>query len=610
MRKEMSKQDRVLIVDDEEGIRNFLRDALEPEYTVLVSEDGKGALDSARRQRVDVAISDIKMREMDGIQVLKGLKGINPDVEVIMLTAYASADSAIEALRLGAYDYITKPSPVENIRRVVRNALGKQRLLRENRELVKSLQAFSRELMDKNDLLSSLSGELEVANAHLREAKESLQLRVLERTAQLEEERGKLQKRVRELSALNQASRAMGAVFDLDELLDLMIDLIARETEAQRGSIMLIDPPTNELVIKAARGLSAEVVLSARPRVGEGFAGWVAEKGEPLFIDDVEEDPRFRGRTSDPQYSTKSLLCVPLMAKGEVIGVININNKLSGYRFTREDLDLVTTLAAGASLSIENARLHQELTQRERMKRELEIARKIQESFLPWKMPHIEGFEISAMSVPAEEVGGDYYDFVPVDEGHWGIAIGDVSGKGVPAAIYMAMARSVLRAQAVGVLSAGDVLSNVNRTLSQDMSGTTPAMFLTAFYIVLDTSHGRVAYANAGHGPPILYRRREGRSTKFGDSGMVMGVMEDFRYHEGELTLEEGDVILLYTDGSTEARNRKGDMFGFSRLCRLLEECPSCSAQEVRDHIHRGILGFTEGSPQYDDLTLMVIKMR
>ena len=430
----------------------------------------------------------------------------------------------------------------------------------------------------------------------------------MEDTAHLEAKSKELEKRVRELSALNQVSRAMSTVFDLDELLDLITDLITKETEAQRGSIMLIDPPSSELVIKAARGLSPEVINNARSKIGEGFAGWVAKEGTPLLIDDVEQDVRFSVQASDPQYSTKSLLCVPLIAKGDVIGVININNKLSGNAFTPEDLSLVTTLAGGASLSIENARLHQDITQRERIKQELEIAQQIQESFLPQEMPHLVGYEISAQSVPAREVGGDYYDFIRVDDNHWGIFIGDVSGKGVPAAIYMAMARSVLRAQAVGVLSTREVLSNTNLTMAQDPPDTPSAMFLTAFYIVLDACRNKITYTNAGHGPAILYRQRQGVCTNLVNKGLVLGLMEDSDYQEDETTLEEGDSILLYTDGSTEARNGNGDMFGFERLCNLLEKHSDSSAEAIRSNIHRSILDFTDGTPLHDDLTLMVIK--
>ena len=450
---------------------------------------------------------------------------------------------------------------------------------------------------------------LEMAKGdRVQEHGESLGVNHSERTAQLEEKSRELEKRVKELSALNQVSQVMSSVFDLDELLDLIIDLITQETEAQRGSIMLLDPTTEELFIKAARGLSPDVIESARPKVGEGFAGWVVKESKPLLISDVEKDERFPVRASDPKYSTKSLLCVPLIAKDGVIGAININNKLSGNAFTNDDLGLVTTLAGGASLAVENARLHQNLTERERINRELEIARQIQEGFLPQEMPQIDGYQISALSLPAVEVGGDYYDFIPVDDNHWGIFVGDVSGKGVPAAIYLSMARSIIRTQVMGVLSSKEALSRANYTLAQHVPDTDSAMFLTAFYILLDLARDRVIYTNAGHGPALLYCRGERECRELENEGLVLGLTEDWTYQEGEFALEEGDVILLYTDGATEARNKKEDMLGLSGLRSLLERYSAANTQDILNGIHQGILDFTDGTSLHDDLTLMVIK--
>jgi sigma-B regulation protein RsbU (phosphoserine phosphatase) len=296
------------------------------------------------------------------------------------------------------------------------------------------------------------------------------------------------------------------------------------------------------------------------------------------------------------------------MAKDRVIGVLNVGNRSSEGKFSRDDSELLSTLANEIGLAIENALLYRRLTEQERMRRELEIASSIQRSLLPQEMPHVKNIDLAVISIPAREVGGDYYDFVSVGRDRWGVVIGDVSGKSIPAAIYMAMVRSILRAQAMGKTSASDVLAGVNSLVSEDVKTIGNTMFVTMFYGILDAPTRTFIYTNAGHNSPILYRPTEKKYGLLKTGGMVVGVVGDYRYQQSKVQLAVGDTIVFYTDGITEAKNPKGEMLGEDSLRRMITRYGDLDAGEIKDRIYEDLLNFTNGAPQHDDLTLVVLK--
>ncbi len=242
----------------------------------------------------------------------------------------------------------------------------------------------------------------------------------------------------------------------------------------------------------------------------------------------------------------------------------------------------------------------------ERKKFELESARQIQVSFMPESTPILKEFQIGAFSLPALEVGGDYYDFIPISEGKWGLVIGDVSGKGFPAALFMALSRTCVRANAMGDDTASGSILKANRIISQDSSS---GMFITLFYSVLDLKSKKLRYVNAGHNPPIILNGKGGGIKLLGAKGIALGVVDEIVLEEVELDLAPNDVIVFYTDGVTEAINKKEEQFGELRLTEVVMKNNHLSASELVDKIKNDIMDFTQGEPQFDDLTLFALKV-
>jgi len=250
--------------------------------------------------------------------------------------------------------------------------------------------------------------------------------------------------------------------------------------------------------------------------------------------------------------------------------------------------------------------LRRTTAENERVQKELDLARGIQRSFLPESPPIVPGFDLAALNTPALEVGGDFFDFIPVSLDQWGLVIADVSGKGFPAALFMALSRTMLRANALGNPTVLQTICRANNMIAQEGRAN---MFVTLFYGVLDPKSKTLTYVNAGHNPPFVTDREGGDIVILAAKGIALGIMSDMEFEEKEVTLREGDILLLYTDGVTEAVNRKGEMFGQHRLAKLVEDNQKRSAQEIIQIIEQTVLEYAEGLPQFDDLTLMAVKV-
>jgi len=250
--------------------------------------------------------------------------------------------------------------------------------------------------------------------------------------------------------------------------------------------------------------------------------------------------------------------------------------------------------------------LRRTTAENERVQKELDLARGIQRSFLPESPPIVPGFDLAALNTPALEVGGDFFDFIPVSLDQWGLVIADVSGKGFPAALFMALSRTMLRANALGNPTVLQTICRANNMIAQEGRAN---MFVTLFYGVLDPKSKTLTYVNAGHNPPFVTDREGGDIVILAAKGIALGIMSDMEFEEKDVTLREGDILLLYTDGVTEAVNRKGEMFGQHRLAKLVEDNQKRSAQEIIQIIEQTVLEYAEGLPQFDDLTLMAVKV-
>jgi sigma-B regulation protein RsbU (phosphoserine phosphatase) len=249
--------------------------------------------------------------------------------------------------------------------------------------------------------------------------------------------------------------------------------------------------------------------------------------------------------------------------------------------------------------------LQRTTAEKERMSKELEIGKGIQQSFLPESTPEIAGIDLAAFNLPAMEVGGDFYDFIPISKDKWGLAIADVSGKGVPAALFMALSRTLIRASAVRNPTAVNAIKQANRLICEDSK---TSMFVTLFYALADSKKMTLTYVNAGHNPPLLFRGASADITLLEAKGIALGVIEEAELEEAEIGLKSGDLVVLYTDGITEAINEEGEEFGQERLMRVVRENRTSTAHDIIEHIREEVVAFAGKQPQFDDITLMVLK--
>lgn len=291
---------------------------------------------------------------------------------------------------------------------------------------------------------------------------------------------------------------------------------------------------------------------------------------------------------------------------GEIIGVLQAINKLDGTSFTDEEISLFSAFADQAAIALENARLHAEELEKQRLEQELALARQIQQRFWPNDPTPIEGMSISGMSVPAMQVGGDYYDFIPIGQNQLGIAVGDIAGKGVSAALLMATLRAMLRTQIENHHSVSDTIFRVNNAVFRD---TPDEKYLTLFYCVLDTATRHLTYVNAGHTPGFLYNARNKEERYLETGGTLVGILEDFPFQEGHESLDSGSVLLLYSDGATDALNPKNEAFGVERLYSLVRENCHLNSKDLVGLIYKKIVEFARGAPQFDDITMIALKI-
>ena len=412
---------------------------------------------------------------------------------------------------------------------------------------------------------------------------------------------------LQELNAMHTVRAVMISNPDLDNLLRLILSKLVNVIDADRGTLYLIDEVRGELwsrVLQAEDGELSEIRL----KLGEGVAGYVAASGQTLNIPDAYADPRFNARFDHiTGYRTRSILAAPMVnPQQKIIGVVQLLNKRGGP-FTAHDERLLTAMTAQAAISIENARLYQQEIQQRVLQREVEMARNIQSSFLPDTIPQPEGWEIGALWCPARGVAGDFYDFYRLPDGRLAVMIADVSGKGVPAALFMALSVTVLRFGVMMNLTPDEVARRANVMILDEQRSH---MFATAFLAYLAQEGGALRYTLAGHNPPLLYRAKTGRCAYLPTGGVAIGIFPRVAYTAHPLTLGAEDVLVLYTDGITEAINAHEEEFGEERLRAAVAESAHLPAQELAQHILESVQRFTGEQELEDDATLVVLKRK
>jgi len=417
-----------------------------------------------------------------------------------------------------------------------------------------------------------------------------------------------IERQLRDLRALLDVSKALSSETRLDNLLQIIMEKATEVIDADRSSLFLYDESRNELWSKIAQKLGK--IKEIRFPVGVGIAGEVAKTQKPLNIPDAYSDPRFNPDFDKQSgYRTRTILCLPMISStGKLEGVIQVLNKKSGGVFDERDISLLEALGAHAAVALERARLTEAYIEKERIEETLKLAREIQMSILPQRFPPFPNrteFDIFATIEPAKEVGGDFYDFFFIDHDHLFFCIGDVSGKGVPASLFMAVTRTLIKAKTKKDMLPDEVLTEVNEELCIDND---TAMFVTIFCGILNTRTGELSYCNGGHNSPYLYSLNHGIRALDDNRGMALGIFDEAYYTTGELTLSAGEGIFLYTDGVTEAIDSNGNMYSDERLNTFLENQRGINTQEITQNILIELKNFSYGIQQADDITTMAIK--
>jgi sigma-B regulation protein RsbU (phosphoserine phosphatase) len=407
---------------------------------------------------------------------------------------------------------------------------------------------------------------------------------------------------------------AITTLLDLGQILKQLVRTFMEDMFIDTSSVMLLSTTGTGYQVYLADGEKKDEVSKVILRRDQPLVQIIEKEKRELTKYDVIEDPKYKSVCEDCTRDFETLhasLMVPLVFQGGVIGLLNLGNKKSGKFYNREDIDLLHTLASQGAVAIENARLFEENIQKSRMEEELKIAHNIQLSMLPDKAPTIEGFSIAARSIPAREVGGDFYDFIEITENgakRLGIVVGDVSGKGVSGALVMAASRSIFRVLTETHESVEEMMNRGNARLHQDVK---KGMFVALLYAVLNPGEKTLTFSNAGQVQPILCSPEKSKAEYIDTEGdrFPLGIIKECRYQEKRVSLRQGDILVFYTDGMVEAVNDKGELYGFERFSTSIEEGRELRADELLEKLIKDIMLFVGKVEQHDDLTAVVVKV-
>ena len=410
---------------------------------------------------------------------------------------------------------------------------------------------------------------------------------------------------VDKLRLLLDITKKISSSIDIEEVLNLVMDTLGSLLPYDAAGIYLMEKSSDDanpyiFKSKVIRGYEISFeLIEPRLRLGEGFLGRVAETGEPIISPDVSKDARYFAARK----RTRSEMVAPIISNDRVIGAFDLeSDDLNAY--SEDDLTVLQLLTAQVAIIIEKERLHEQVVEKKRIEAQIEIARKVQLELLPDHDPQYENFEISAYIFPAEEVSGDYYDWVQIFDDQIGIVVADAVGKGIPAALLMSFLRASLRAGVQVGYAPHIALSKVSNLLWDSVEDH---QFITAIYGILDTTNRTFVYSNAGHNPPLLMKPNgEYRFVEYGDT--PLGMFLDARYHQHFIRFEPGQVMVAYTDGITEAANEKGEEYGEDRFAKSVLACIGLPAKEMIDYIRKGVADFTERKFLDDDGTLFIVK--
>ncbi len=404
---------------------------------------------------------------------------------------------------------------------------------------------------------------------------------------------------------------AMTTLLDLGQVISRLIQTFRADMFINTSSVMLLAPAGSEFEVFLADGEQKELVEKVALKHDNPLMEIIRREKRELTKYDVIEDPRYRAVSESCAADFARLnasLIVPLVYQNQVIGSLNLGEKKSGKPYKREDIDLLRSLAHQGAVAIENARLFKENLEKQRMEEELNIARDLQMSMLPSVCPQIPGFTIAATSIPAREVGGDFYDFIEMGEDRLGLIVGDVTGKSVSGALVMSASRSVFRMLSEEKLTVGDIMTRANKRMKKDIKS---GMFVALLYAVLDGRNKILSFCSAGQTQPVYFSSKTGEARlqeTLGDK-FPLGILDETDYLETQIHLEPGDRLVFYTDGIVEAMNANREIFGFDRVLEIVKKEKASSAEVLLHKILEQVKEFAGSAIQHDDITVISVSV-
>jgi phosphoserine phosphatase RsbU/P len=459
-------------------------------------------------------------------------------------------------------------------------------------------------LIAKNKVIGVIDVEAARPGGFTEEHKRLLALFASRIAASIENARlyTRVSRQARQLTLLTEISRELTSILNVDELLKRIADLVIRIIDYQMFSILLLDKTGTLLQHRFSLRFKENVQLKHEIPLGVGLVGYAAQHALAVLVPDVSKDPRYI--MANPE--TRSELCIPLIYKDKVIGVLDIEHTRRGY-FTEDHVRIMTTLAAQVAIAIENATLYEQIARQEqRLEQDLAVARELQFRLLPQKLPVFRNSEVATRFAPARQVGGDLYDFLKYSgRGVWGIAIGDVSGKGAPAAIYAALVSGITRSHANEEPSAAGMLEAINLSLSER---PIEGQYVSVIYAIWDDNQRLLQLANSGLPRPIHYH--DGKVEVIQATGLPIGLFSNATYEELTLHGRPGDVFVFFSDGIIDATSSAGDLFGRQRLEAIVRDNALRSAEELVDTIFNAVSAHAEGVEAFDDQTIVAIKVK
>jgi len=383
-----------------------------------------------------------------------------------------------------------------------------------------------------------------------------------------------------------------------------LLENSVKHLKVEQGVVMLLDEKDQDKPFHTMIRKQDSTTNLLPYRLDTQLTGWMLVNKNPLLINDFQNDRRFHSAPSGTDFPIKSLLSVPMQMKGKMIGLITVFNKKSESGFTINDQRLLGIIAAQSAHVIENARLYIHEQTLLKLQEEMRLAYDIQVNLLPKENPVVEGYQIAGKSIPAKEVGGDYYDFVSIDKNNLAFCLADITGKGIPAALLMSNLQATFRGQTLLKNSCKDSVAFANDLLFHN---TSPTKFATLFNGILNKEKNEITYTNAGHNNPFLIKS-DNTIIRPDVGGVIVGIMPSVPYNEEVIQFEEGDLLVIFSDGITEAMNSEEEEYEEERFTKLLLENKDKSAEKLITLIIKEVTDFCEGQPQMDDMTVVIIK--